>query len=125
MVPRAHGVLYRVVQLKMGLVWLGDSEREDAKEFFRTSINEVVRAYPTKALHCTHASQGTHRALLLAPAAGFATGSHPIIVRRRDTITAVVLALRAPLPRTVPHRYKLSLSPLCYDRGTSHLQHSL
>jgi hypothetical protein len=92
----------RIVQLKMGLVWLGDSEREDAKEFFRTSINEVVRAYPTKALHCTYASQGTHRAH--SPAAGFATGSHPIIVRRRDTITAVVLALRAPLPRTVPHR---------------------
>lgn len=65
------------MRLKMGLVWLGDSEREDAKEFFRTSITEVVR---------------------------FATGSHSIIVRRRDTITAVVLALRAPLPRTVPHR---------------------
>jgi hypothetical protein len=36
---------------------------------------------------------------------GYATGSHPIIMRRRDTIAAVVLALRAPLPRSVPHRY--------------------
>jgi CBS domain-containing protein len=29
------------MRLKMGLAWLGDSEREDAKEFFRTSITEV------------------------------------------------------------------------------------
>jgi CBS-domain-containing membrane protein len=63
--------------MKLGSVWLGDSDTEDAKEFFRTSISEVAR---------------------------YATGSHPIILRRRDTIAATVLALRAPLPRTVPHR---------------------
>jgi CBS-domain-containing membrane protein len=65
------------MRMKLGLVWLDESDMEDAKEFFRTSISEVVR---------------------------YATGSHPIIMRRRDTIAAVVLALRSPLPRSVPHR---------------------
>lgn len=61
----------------MAALWLGESALEDSKEFLRTSVGEVAH---------------------------FATGSHPIIVRRRDPVSYVIQALRQPLPRSVPHR---------------------